>query len=47
MKKLVDKLKQHPQFADYEADGKTHEKIRLMLGPVKDFKRAYQKVEED
>jgi hypothetical protein len=40
MQKLVDKLKQHIQFADYEVDGKIHEKIKLMLGPVKDFKRA-------
>lgn len=38
MRDLVEKLKLHPNFED---DIKTKVcKIKLMLGPVKDFKRA-------
>lgn len=44
---LVNKLKLCPEFADFEQNGKIENRIKLMLGPVKDFKRAYQKVEED
>lgn len=48
MKFLVERLKKHSDFEDIVDDkGISTARIKLMLGPVKDFKRAYQKVEED
>jgi len=51
LKKLVHHLQKHADFTDVEekVNGRDVKvpRIKLMLGPVKDFHRAYEKVDAD